>query len=80
MGSPRVDVVFDLWQCDKENHGWREGPSVTVPLPKSRSAGRAFTLRLSQFRTKEEYSFAPLVARPLLKTLAGLKRPYGHVV
>ena len=24
-GSPRVDVVFRLWQCDKENHGWREG-------------------------------------------------------
>jgi hypothetical protein len=26
MGSPRVDVVFRSWQCDKENHGWREGP------------------------------------------------------
>ena len=24
-GSPRVDVVFRLWQCDKKNHGWREG-------------------------------------------------------
>ena len=22
---PRVEVVFRLWQCDKENHGWREG-------------------------------------------------------
>ena len=30
MGSPRVDVVFRLWQCDKENHGWREGPPLTV--------------------------------------------------
>jgi hypothetical protein len=30
MGSPRVDVVFGLWQCDKENHGWREGPPETV--------------------------------------------------
>jgi hypothetical protein len=27
---PGVDVVFRLWQCDKENHGWREGPPVTV--------------------------------------------------
>ena len=27
---PRVDVVFHLWQCDKENHGWREGPPLTV--------------------------------------------------
>jgi hypothetical protein len=25
MGLPRVDVVFRLWQCDKENHGRREG-------------------------------------------------------
>jgi hypothetical protein len=31
MGSPRVDVVFRLWQCDKKNHGWREGPPLTVP-------------------------------------------------
>jgi hypothetical protein len=31
MASPRVDVVFSLWQCDKENHGWREGPPVTAP-------------------------------------------------
>jgi hypothetical protein len=28
---PRVDLVFLLWQCDKENHGWREGPPLTVP-------------------------------------------------
>jgi hypothetical protein len=21
----RIDVVFSFWQCDKENHGWREG-------------------------------------------------------
>src|SRR3984893_14432982 len=32
-GQPRVDVVFRLWQCDKENHGWREGPPVTVLRP-----------------------------------------------
>ena len=29
--SPRIDVVFRLWQCDKKNHGWREGPPLTVP-------------------------------------------------
>jgi len=39
----RVDVVFRFWQCDKENHGWREGPPLTAPA-KIRSAGRAFTL------------------------------------
>jgi hypothetical protein len=26
----RVEVVFCFWQCDKENHGWREGPPLTV--------------------------------------------------
>jgi len=28
---PRVGVVFRLRQCDKENHGWREGLPLTVP-------------------------------------------------
>ena len=27
---PRLTVVFGLWQCDKENQGWREGPPLTV--------------------------------------------------
>jgi hypothetical protein len=27
--------VFRLWQCDKENHGWREGPPLTVPAKAS---------------------------------------------
>jgi hypothetical protein len=31
VGSPRVDVVFVLWQCDQENHGWREGPPRPFP-------------------------------------------------
>ena len=52
MGSPRVAVVFRFWQGDKENHGWREGPPATVLSQSFRSAGRAFTLRLNQFRTK----------------------------
>ena len=32
MQSPRIGLVFWLWQCDKENHGWREGPPLTVVL------------------------------------------------
>jgi hypothetical protein len=62
MGSPRLDVVFCFWQCDKKNHGWREGPPVTVLCQSFRSAGRAFTLRLNQIQTKKEYSFTPLPA------------------
>src|SRR5260370_40431824 len=71
MRSPRVDVVFGFWQCDKENHGWREGPPVTVFCQSFRSTGRAFTLRQSQFRTKKEYTFASLAASASLRTLAG---------
>jgi hypothetical protein len=62
MGLPRVDVVFRLWQCNKDNHGWREGPPLTVLCQSLRSAGRAFTLRQRQFQTKKEYSFALLAA------------------
>jgi hypothetical protein len=27
---PRLGIVFRIGQCDKENHGWREGPPLTV--------------------------------------------------
>src|SRR5262245_18613700 len=30
MPSPRIRLVLRFWQCDKENHGWREGPPLTV--------------------------------------------------
>jgi hypothetical protein len=36
--SPRIDLVFRFWQCDKENHGWREGLPLTVSA-KFRSRG-----------------------------------------
>jgi hypothetical protein len=64
VGSPRVDVVFCIWQCDKENHGWREGPPVTVLCQSFRSAGRAFTLRLNQFERKQEYCLVLFPATP----------------
>ena len=50
-------------------------------LLKFRSAGRAFTLRQSQFRTKKEYCFPMGDASPSLRTLAGIKglnRPYAE--
>jgi hypothetical protein len=37
MQSPRVELVFGLWQCDKKNHGWREGPPLTVSWLEFRS-------------------------------------------
>ena len=42
-------------------------------LLKFRSAGRAFTLRQSQFRTKKEYFFPVEDASLSLRTLAGIK-------
>jgi hypothetical protein len=48
-------------------------------LAKRRSAGRAFTLRQSQFRTKKEYCFPSVAASPSSRTLAGLKRPHDQV-
>ncbi len=63
MGSPRVDVVFRLWQCDKENHGWREGPPLTVPWQSFDLLAGPSPSRQNQLRTKKEYSFAPLAAR-----------------
>ena len=79
MGSPRVDVVFRLWQCDKENHGWREGPPLTVPWQSFDLLAGPSPSRQNQLRTKKEYSFAPLAARSSIRTLAGLKRLLAHV-
>ena len=79
-GSPRVDVVFRLWQCDKENHGWREGPPVTVLCQSFDLLAGPSPSRQNQFRTKKEYCFALLAASPSLRTLAGLKRQCVKVV
>jgi hypothetical protein len=63
MGLPRNDVVFRLWQCDKENHGWREGPPLTVPCQSFDLLAGPSPSRQNQLRTKKEYSFAPPGAR-----------------
>src|SRR5450759_3818745 len=61
--SPRVGLVIGLWQCDKENHGWREGVALTVAT-KFRSEDRPSPSRQSQSRTKKEYCFSLPVASP----------------
>jgi hypothetical protein len=75
MGSPRVDLVFRLWQCDKENHRWREGSPQTV-LPSS-IGWLAFTLLVSPCRTKKEYCFLPTSARLQNARLAGISGNIG---
>ena len=42
-----------------------KAPPVTGLCQRFRSAGRAFTLRLNQFRTKKEYNFALAARQPL---------------
>jgi hypothetical protein len=77
MGLPRVDVVFRLWQCDKKNQGWREGPPLTVPcqsfdpLPGLHPPAKSVS-------TKKEYCFTSEDATPSIRNLAALKRPYGR--
>jgi hypothetical protein len=63
MELPRVDVVFRLWQCDKKNQGWREGPPLTVPC-------QSFDLLpglhppVKSVSTKKEYCFTSEDATP----------------
>jgi hypothetical protein len=47
---PRIGVVFRLWQCDKNNQDWREGPPLTVlcqssDLPDRPSPSGKFSFR-----------------------------------
>ena len=77
MGSPRVDAVFCFWQCDKENHGWREGP----PRPSLASFDQLVgpsPSRLSQLQTKKQYTFS-IGCEPSLTTLAGLDPHIGSL-
>jgi hypothetical protein len=41
----RVMVSYRLVQCDKENHGWREGLADDRSLLMFRSASQTFTLQ-----------------------------------
>src|ERR1035438_10853356 len=60
-----VDVVFRLWQCDKENHGWCEGPPVTVLCQSFRSAGRAFTLPAKSVSNEKRIPLCATGSEPL---------------
>jgi hypothetical protein len=61
---------FRLWQCDKKNHGWREGPPLTVPCQSfDLLAGPSPSGKVSQSRTKKEYCFPLLAASLILRRL-----------
>jgi hypothetical protein len=56
MGSPRVDVVFRLWQCDKKNHRWREGSPRPFPAKVS-ICWPGLHPPANQLRTKKNTAF-----------------------
>jgi hypothetical protein len=76
---PRIGVVFRLWQCDKENQDWREGPPLTVlcqssdlpdrPSPSGKITSDEKRILLSDARRE-----------PSLKTLAGFFAHLAHLI
>ena len=73
---PGVDVAIRLWQCDKKNQGWREGPPLTVPC-------QSFDLLPGLHPPVKSVSIEKRILlyvggrEPSIKTLAGLKRLFG---
>jgi len=82
MGSPRIDLVFRFWQCDKKNHGWREGPPVTVACQSFDLLSGPSPSRQNQTRTKKEYCFPCFCRDPLTQNIGrffGVFRPLGRL-
>jgi hypothetical protein len=75
--SPRIGLVIGLWQCDKENHGWREGLPLTVAA-KFRSEDRPSPSGKVSLERKKNTVFR-CRSRASLRTLAGYKRHFGEV-
>jgi hypothetical protein len=74
MGSPRLDVVFCFWQCDKKNHGWREGPPVNRSLPKFSICWPGLHPPAESVSNEKRIQPGVAARQPSLRTLAGLKR------
>ena len=76
--SPRIGLVFWLGQCDKENHGWREGPPLTDSL-QGCDLWRAFTLpsRITLER-KKNTAFCGCSPAPSLSGMAGILPYFVH--
>jgi hypothetical protein len=75
--AARIDLVFRFGQCDKENHGWREIPQLTVPCESFDLLAGPSPSGKDSFNRKTN-SFVRLTESPLLRTLAGNYRPLGN--
>jgi len=69
--SPRIELVLGLWQCDKKNHGWREGPSLT-DSPQGCDPWRAFTLPGTFNSTEKKNTNLDPVSQTAFSGLAGI--------
>jgi hypothetical protein len=58
------NIVFRLKQCDKENHGWREGPAAERPLPKFGLLAGPSPSRQISFEQKKNTAFPTKTPRP----------------
>jgi hypothetical protein len=68
-------LAFSLWQCDKKNHGWREGLPLDRTLPGYGFVGRPSPSR--QISPNEKRLLRSDASRPRLYGLAGIKRLIG---
>ena len=69
---PGSMLSFVLWQCDKENHGWREGPPLTVSAKVSICWPGLHPPGKVSFERKKNTALRWAAASPSLRTLAGL--------
>jgi hypothetical protein len=77
MHSPLIGLVLWLWQCDKENHGWREGPPLTDPSKVAIREGPSPS-RYINSNERKNYSLLPPFATPSIPGLAGIKPFFVH--
>ena len=68
---PGSVLSFGLWQCDKENHGWREGPPLTVLPSFDLRPGLHPPGKVSLERKKNTAAGRPLQTIPFCR-LAGI--------
>jgi hypothetical protein len=66
-----IGLAFSLWQCDKKNHGWREGLPLDRTLPGYGLVGRPSPSR--QISPNEKRLLLSDASRAHLYGLAGIK-------
>jgi hypothetical protein len=79
MQSPRIGLVFWLGQCDKENHGWREGSPLTDSLQGCDLLEGLHPPGIST-RTKKEYCRLPPSANAFILGIGWYTAVYAPIL